>query len=578
MKPELLQEWDYNKNIQLGLSPENIKPNSNKRAWWKCANNHSWQMEVFHRTAGRKCPYCQNKRVWTGYNDLNTLFPQLAKEWNYKRNSDKNINDYVPGSAKKVWWKCQQCGHEWQTSIYSRTKRNSGCPECAKSKRGETRKNTNLQTKSTITNPLLLQEWSPLNQKSPQDYVNGSNEYVLWVCHICGHEWRAKIANRTIGGRGCPCCANKKIIPGKNDLATTHPDLAKEWHPKKNDNLTPQQVVAGSGKKVYWICPKGHEYKASILHRKHGTNCPICNSGRQTSFAEQAIFYYVKQIFPDAQNKVTGIISRRMELDIYIPSQKIAIEYDGEFWHNSDTRRREKIKFQECKRLGIQLHRIREEKISDKGEFADTAWHTDKLTNKDQLSMMIRLLLDKIDPRSNPLFRRNLAYMHSPIDIDVQRDEFKIRNYMQERPKESLADLFPNLIKEWNYEKNHNLSPKMFTPGSSQRVWWKCQQCGHEWQTTIGHRTKNQTGCVMCFRKNMKNNHPNAKEVFQYTKDGIFIKKWDSVSSAGRALKINASNIAMCANHKRKFAGNFRWEYQKQATSPNIQLTLDLDY
>ena len=94
------------------------------------------------------------------------------------------------------------------------------------------------------------------------------------------------------------------------------------------------------------------------FHRAHGTECPKCHSGRQTSFAEQATFYYVKKLFPDAINRYTADFLGRMELDIYIPSIKYAIEYDGEAWHKKTAIHGEEKKYQLCKENAIKLIRL----------------------------------------------------------------------------------------------------------------------------------------------------------------------------------------------------------------------------
>lgn len=562
-RKDLMSEWDYEKNNELGLNPKTLLHKSNKKAWWKCSCGHSWQMEIYRRTEGRNCPFCSHKRVLVGFNDLQTLYPEIAKEWHSEKNENIKITDCVRGCVKVVWWKCSTCGHEWKAKICDRTKKGHGCPECAKKIRGKTRHATALANGTPLNNPRLLAEWNyEKNPLSPENYLPGSNETVWWKCQICGHEWKAKVANRAILNRGCPCCANKCAVAGINDLATTHPDLAKEWHPTKNGQLTPQQVVAGKNKKVWWKCPKGHEYQATPNHRISGTNCPICNFGRQTSFAEQAVFYYVQQVFPDAQNRVLGIVGRRMELDIYIPSQKLAIEYDGVFWHKTEKRNRERFKYQECQKNGIRLYRIKEGELTDTHGTADDLFHIDNIENKDQLTLLIRYLLDRIDPRSNLWTRQNLRMFHSPIDVDVRRDEFKIRKYMQELTSGSFIDQYPTLETEWDYEKNTPLTPQMFKAGSSHRVWWKCKVCGHSWKTSINKRTKEHTGCPICYRQNNQGGgNRNAKKIYQYDTEGKLIKRWDSIVEASRALNINHSNISMCAKHYRPLAGGFKWEY-----------------
>ncbi|MDE7182465.1 MAG: DUF2726 domain-containing protein [Clostridia bacterium] len=399
----------------------------------------------------------------------------------------------------------------------------------------------------------------------PDHLTIASNKSVNWVCSKCGFKWQAKIGNRAILGRGCPCCANAIAVSGVNDLATTHPELAKEWDYEKNINLIPQKVTHGSGKKVYWLCPKGHSYQATVLHRTSGTNCPICNSGRQTSFAEQAFLFYIKKIYPDTISRYTEIFDNRMELDIYIPSIKIAVEYDGAFWHKNN-RKREEFKYKICQQNGIKLVRIKESDDMRCDGVADRIYHADNLDNKRILNGLIINFLRDLEMWTMSRF------LH-PIDVDVFRDEFIIRKYMTEMKRGSLKELRPDLAQEWCYEKNGDLLPSMFTLGSYQKVWWKCSACGNVWRTSIGHRVKG-TGCNVCYRKNNRGtNHVGSKRIYQYSVDGNFIKVWDCISEASKELNINSSNISMCAYHQRDKAGGYRWEYfYKDKLEPIVKI------
>lgn len=560
--PALMAEWNWEKNDALRLFPDKLTTGSNKKAWWKCAKGHEWEDPIYKRADGKKCPYCENKRVLIGYNDLQTLFPLLAKEWDFEKNTQVDMLAVVPGSAKRVWWKCSVCGYSWETSVRARTQRSTGCPQCMKKKRAETRQKTILEKNGSIADPVLLKEWhyEKNGEAKPSQFTSYSNQSVWWRCSTCGYEWKARISNRAKLGRGCPCCVNHVVVKGKNDLATVRPALAQEWHPTKNGDLTPEQVTIGCGKKVWWLCPKGHTYQASVMHRGHGTNCPICNEGRQTSFAEQALFYYVRQVYPDAISRCKDILPGRMELDIYIPSAQLAIEYDGVYWHKGK-RDREEEKYDLCREKGIRLIRIREEELSDTSrKTADILYHMDNLDTQQGLEKMLKHLLDQLDPHSNFRTRKDPRCVHSPVDVNVRRDEFKIREYMAECKEDSLADLRPDLAAEWHPTKNEGLTPYRVTLGSSIRVWWRCRVCGHEWQTTVGHRVSG-TGCPVCYRQRNKECHPLAKKIYQYTVTGEFVREWKSISEAARTLSINSSNITMCAKRKRNQAGGFCWKY-----------------
>jgi DNA-binding XRE family transcriptional regulator len=66
-----------------------------------------------------------------------------------------------------------------------------------------------------------------------------------------------------------------RVTPEYN-LAVINPSLAREWHPTKNGTLTPSEVTPGSGKKVWWLCERGHAWEARIFNRAAGYGCPHC--------------------------------------------------------------------------------------------------------------------------------------------------------------------------------------------------------------------------------------------------------------------------------------------------------------
>ena len=126
--PALAAEWDADKN---GSGPETVNRGSHKRVWWKCALGHSYEAEVFARTAGNGCPYCSGRRVLAGFNDLAATHPKVAKQWAYDLNGGVTPEMVTKGSNKKFWWRCSE-GHSWQAAVFSRTrKRASDCPICA---------------------------------------------------------------------------------------------------------------------------------------------------------------------------------------------------------------------------------------------------------------------------------------------------------------------------------------------------------------------------------------------------------------------------------------------------------------
>ena len=467
---ELMAEWNWEKNIEFDFDPKLLTVGSGKKVWWKCSKGHEWQATIDRRSQGKGCPYCSGRNAIKGENDLQTVNPALAKEWNYDKNNGLTPTDVLPSSNKKVWWKCGK-GHEWQAMIRSRND-GRGCPYC--SGRHAVNGKNDLQT----VNPVLATEWNYERNCGlmPMDVLPNSNKKVWWKCSK-GHEWQSTVANRN-NGNGCPYCLGRYAVKGENDLQTVNPALAKEWNYEKNDDLKPEEFTANSNKDVWWKCSKGHVWHASIANRSKGNGCPVCNSERKTSFPEYALAYYLKRSGLDVVHLYRA---KGYELDIYIPSLKIAIEYDGYYWHKNRMRK-DIEKNYKCKKDGIKLYRLRE----GLPPLNDSSIDYIVQENQKNLSKVLEAVLSEI--------------IGDCISVDMETDAVAIEKLRVLTEKEnSLFFSNPETTGEWHYEKNGVLKPEHFAPNSHRKVWWKCQ-IEHEWQASIANRNKGR-GCPYCSGK-----------------------------------------------------------------------------
>jgi len=273
--PRLVEEWHPTKNGDL--TPDTVSYGSAKKIWWKCpvAEDHEWEMSPNARTrAGenRNCPCCSGHKVVKS-NALATTHPALAKEWHPTKNGSLTPNDVVAGSNKRCWWKCPVADdHEWVVSPNKRALSGHQCPYCC----GQM---VCLSNCLATTHPRLAEQWHPNKngQLTPFSIVSGTNKKVWWKCPVAeDHEWIATVHSRA-SGRNCPCCGGVKVV-NSNCLAITHPHLARQWHPTKNGDVTPFDVVAGGKGSYWWRCllVEDHEWSAPLHHRKKGRGCPCC--------------------------------------------------------------------------------------------------------------------------------------------------------------------------------------------------------------------------------------------------------------------------------------------------------------
>jgi len=455
-------------------------------------------------------------KIQKGINDLETWCKgnhreDLLEQWDYKKNKNAP-SKYTKGSKKKVWWKCPE-SHSYEMCIYDRTTQKLNCPYCGSQRllKGY----NDLATK--FPNIALDWDYSKNGPLTPYDVMSKSNKKVWWKCSN-GHSYQSKICHRT-DDHGCPYCAGQKPILGENDLKTLYPDLCIQWDYDKN-KFKPEHYLPSSNKKVCWKCENGHKWEAVISSRtQNNRGCPICWKEKRTSFNEQAVFFYVKKHFPDAINSDRNAIGK--ELDIYIPSLKTAIEYDGLFWH-SQTRSADIRKNKLCSQKGIQLIRLREEGLSDIREPSDTT-----------RCICITVFSKDVDcdeePKNNnggleKTIHSLLAYLGKTAEdgsVDIKRDRASIMSdYVISRKKKNLAATYPDLLKEWNYNKNGFLTPEAFAPRSNKVVWWKCEK-GHEWEARIADRTKGR-GCPFCSNRKALSGY-NTLEIT----DPDLTKEWD---------------------------------------------------
>lgn len=287
---------------------------------------------------GLNCPYLSNQKIWCGFNDLASYpeYEYLIKQWHPTKNGNLKPCDVMPGSNLKVWWifpyddisTGKHYDFEWESYIFSRTLKGSGCPYLTHNPLVYSGFN-DLKTKY----PKIVKDWDyEKNGNLKPDMVTyASHKKVYWKCEK-GHSWCIEVKKRTLENHNCPICSNQKVLEGYNDLAS-HPKygyLAKEWHPTKNGDLKPTMIMPFSNKKVYWLCPNGHTYQASLCNRTRlGQGCRECAGSAIEKLAYSILRKYNIEFDREYSFK-NNIEIGKYRYDIYMKKFKMIVELDGE--------------------------------------------------------------------------------------------------------------------------------------------------------------------------------------------------------------------------------------------------------
>ncbi len=164
-------------------------------------NCHKWR-SGFYRTRGERCPYCRGQRA-SKQNNL-TLYPEIAKQLDRKKNGGIGPKDVTPGSHKYFVWKCNKGpDHEWSAKVVDRVRDQLGCPFCSNRKLSV----TNMLSKKY---PKVAAQWHPSRNQGirPNQVTYATRTKYYWRC-IQGHEWSTAPYNRTVREQGCRECDNQ---------------------------------------------------------------------------------------------------------------------------------------------------------------------------------------------------------------------------------------------------------------------------------------------------------------------------------------------------------------------------------
>jgi hypothetical protein len=412
-------------------------------------------------------------------------------------------------------------------------------------------------------NPPFLGEWdNELNGEAERaQFTIGSDFKLWWRCSINpAHRWQASPSNRFYGKTGCPYCAGRKVN-FTNCLATTHPDLARQWHPSKNNDLTPETVSAGSHKKAYWQCENGHEWKAAIHSRSLGRGCPYCRGyyaspessvgaqrpdlladwhptkntsldPKEVSLGSDKLIWWVCRYGHEWQARVysrhsLGSGCPKCTRQTSKPEIRCFCELKTIF---PDIGHRVKV----ATRLEVDLlipscgiaiqydgRRYHANKVAR--DVANTSavealgYRVVRLRDHSLPEIGITVPIDEDRELSSCDLARLLRQLHAVSTVDPVQlaaiHEYTLRDqFVDEQgyidlcsalpgplPGESLQESHPRIAAGWHIERNGRLSPAHVTAGSTMKVYWKCER--HEsYLASVNHRVRGR-GCPYCARR-----------------------------------------------------------------------------
>lgn len=355
----------------------------------------------------------------------------------------------------------------------------------------------------------LKREWAGFDEHgNPVDIkkiTHGSSKNkMLWECEECHHQWYTTMFERTYGSN-CPYCSGHKVSE-LNSLSTwcfnnkeQGQIITSQWTgiSKSGKQYTMDEVSYGSKLKMLWRCADGHEWYATILQRtgQNKTGCPHCNK-RSTSYPEQYIYWALKQLYPETQNRCKVLKSPKypygIEYDIIVPDIHLAIEYSSTRWHR-DKENIDNLKKETCNKHNIRLIQIIDDNYNEyKEKYTENYICTPMLTpsnRDDYLQKIVSYILNSIG--------------HSINEIDIGLVKKNALDYSKKKIEyeKSLKFIHPELAKEMDNGMN-NIKSDEILPKSNIRIKFLCPYCNYgadgSWEVAVVGRVQMRAGCGRC--------------------------------------------------------------------------------
>ncbi len=412
--------------------------------------------------------------------------------------------EYISGFVnykKPILCRCRQCGKKWNTStpdLLLRQTNISKCPDC-----GKIQRNKNATFSQDEFERLVMSKNPHI--KITSKYIK-AREPISFMCSLCNNEQRVNRASvLTEVENYCPKC-NKKYRYNTNSF--------REEIANINADIDIIGEYISNSKKIRCRCKIcGHIWEPSASNLISGTGCPECNV-TGTSFVEQVLLWTFYKIYgyDNVLHRTKKVIG--LELDIYIPCIKLAIEPGGWHWHRNSYAQ-DMLKHSLCRDKGIRCIIIYDqvyEKYTE--EYSQDFWFYEEDLGRrfDKLKLVVqRILLEVI---GEPKLYENLDWNEI---VENAKEQNKRRH-------EAFMLKFSRKNKQ---AKNIIIKNKYFR--NTDFLECECKVCGYgkkgEWKT-IGHSLLNGTGCPSCrgrlfkgntgFEEELKCINPNIKILGKY--------------------------------------------------------------
>lgn len=572
LHPEIAKEFDVDKN---GITPNYISPKDTGSYWWSCDNDHpSFLQSVEHRVSRKtKCPYCTGRKIIRGVTDLETLFPEIAKEWDVDKNNGVLPRDVSPFTYTSYSWICPK-GHSYKKKVIHRTKYHKAidCPKCVKAHSTSFPEQTIYYYAKKCFPDAINRYKEPFENGMELDIYIPSYKMGIEYDGEAFHnddkqhdrELRKYLACKKLG---------IKLVRIKETRDTWEDTADKIFYVNKRMKDT---EISAFLRYVF-----GDLFPFS-LHTFTSNNSEEAYLNRYFGFPtdfnvsrdRQEILEYLVDVehsfgtqYPELAKMWCKDGNRNLTPFMFTPGSNYQATWEcpkcGDTWESPISSIVAR-KVKSCSKCSMRENgaTITKVKTAKHGSLAEKSiellnqWDFEENGTLSPYEVPLNYSF-KVAWKCDKCGYKWSSAPNSRVRVDKISDCPHCTGRVAMPGIDDLETLYPDVAKEWDYEKNKNVLPSQIKPYSNKKYYWICPVCGISYETKPGNRVKG-SGCPECAHKEI--GKKNSKLVGQYDENGLLINTYQGLHEAARIMQVGPNAIFQAVKNGGKSKG-FYWRY-----------------
>ena len=570
--PELAEEFDIDKN---GITPDMISPKDTDTYWWTCKNRHpSFQQSVGHRVNRKtKCPYCTGRKAVCGVNDLGTLYPEIAREWDLEKNNGVLPEDVSPYTYKSFWWICPK-GHSYKKKVIQRTKFHKpiDCPKCIKAH------STSFPEQAIFYYAKKCFPDAINRYKEPFENGMEIDVYIpFWKTGIeyDGLAFHNDEDQHNRERRKYMECKQQgirlaRIKESKDTWNDTADDIFYVSKRMKDTELSAfLRFMFGSLFPFSLYTFDNGDSKETQLNRLYGFPTDF-----NVSRDRQEILEYLVDVdhsfgaqYPELAAMWCKEANGNLTPFMFTSGSNYLATWKcpecGATWKSPVasivSRKVKTCKACSRREMGKNMTKVKTAEsgsLAEKSELLLRQWDFEKNGSLSPYEVPLNYSFE-VAWKCDKCGYKWISAPNSRVRIDSISNCPHCTGRVAMPGVDDLETLYPELAKEWDYEKNEGILPSQIRPYSNKKYYWICPACGNSYPSYPGSRVKG-SGCPDCAHK--KIGKKNSKTVGQFDENGLLINTYQGLHEAARAMELTPNSIFQAVKNGGKSKG-FYWRY-----------------